>query len=91
MRYRGGCWCSSRVIESPVYRDFCAVRGLLFFFFLLCVVGVLELWETSYERGPGSLDGGVALFFRLGELKVAACQKELRAMRAGLCQRRMGR
>lgn len=29
----------------------------------------------SYE-GPDSLDGGVALFFRLGELKVAACQKK---------------
>lgn len=81
---------------EPCYRKSSLSRFLrslrfTFFFLLLCVVGVLELWETSYERGPGSLDGGVALFFRLGELKVAACQKELRAMRAGLCQRRMGR
>lgn len=56
--------------ENPVYR-FIAVRGMSFFF-AGCVWLEVGAMGTSYE-GPDSLDGGVALFFRL---KVAACQKK---------------
>lgn len=55
--------------ESPVYRFIFFIRGSKCASLFIFSVGVwLEFFGAmvmSYEGGPDSLDGGVALFFRL--------------------------